>query len=284
MPECYLCCDQKEIMTVGICEHPFVCLDCCYKCRVITKNTRCSHCNQDLEKVAAIDNPDSLFSSLVLTSQDEFKCGIYYTNPRTKFKCFSLESSDCPIPQCKKNFKDLKSLKKHLSSTHKRTFCEICLNNQALLLSEQKVYRFLDFEQHMQKGDFDEDNNIILFHPFCDFCQKSFFNEDAFTAHLKSEHVRCNLCDVNETKWIHYNNLVTLQIHQTKSHYGCHFPECIEKMTIAFKHKIDLEVHLNKGHYKTNTKQKVALSTEKQIEPKFSFKDKEGVNFSEQVI
>lgn len=283
MAECNLCCEEKEIMTVGICEHPYVCLECTYKCRIKTKNLRCIYCNQDLPKVAAIENLNKKFSELELTSQDEFKTGIYFTSQKTKSRCFSLESTLCPIQKCGKLFAEIKSLKKHLLASHKRVFCEICLDKQALLLSEQKIYRLGEYDEHLEKGDFDDENNIIMFHPWCVFCEKRFFNEEEFMRHVRSEHIRCTYCDPNDTKCVYYSHQISLRAHQFKSHIVCNMSECVDKQGVVFRSKEEFEGHLNKIHYKNNQKPKVVIGGQSVKEDKFVFKDKEGVDLSGQV-
>ena len=260
-----------------------MCLECTYKCRIKTKNMRCIYCNQDLPKVAAIENLNKKFSELELTSQDEFKQGIYFTSQKTKSRCFGLESLVCPIPKCGKSFADLKSLKKHLSSSHKRVFCEICLERQALLLSEQKVYRVGEYNEHLDKGDFDEENNIIVFHPWCVFCEKRFFNEDDFLGHVRAEHTRCSYCDPNESRYIYYSHQISLRTHQSKSHIRCNMSECLDKDGMVFRNREEFEGHLNKVHYKGSQKQKILIGEGVAKEEKFVFKDNEGVDISVQV-
>ena len=278
MPECTLCCDEKTLMTVGECEHPFVCLDCTYKCRSVNGNIRCLHCNQELKQVAVIEDVDTPFSSLSLVSTEEFKSGIFYTSQKTKSACYALEEAKCPIAKCGKKFTDMNHLKKHLKEKHKRTYCEICLQNQTLLLSEQKVYRFPDHHEHLTQGDCDEDDNIVLYHPLCPFCNIRFFNEDAFLIHMKGEHIRCNLCNLKENPHVYYKNEQSLRIHHEKSHFACSYQECSK---VAFKTKEELENHINKVHLRNNSKKGVISFNSK--EEKFVMKDNEGKNVSKEV-
>jgi hypothetical protein len=270
-------------MTVGACEHPSVCLDCTYKCRVITKNNRCTFCNQELTKVAVVEGDHQTFRSANITSQDEFKAGIFWTDARTRAKCLALEAKLCPIPKCGKSFADLSMLKKHLFDAHKRKFCEICLTGQALLLSEHKVFRLVDLDDHLEKGDQDEDNNIIIYHPRCPFCDKRFFNEELFGAHIKSEHVRCTLCPIAETKYLYYGNPLTLRTHHIKTHYTCNFAECADVIGTAFKTKDELESHIQKRHLNPSQKQKVTVPMTIPKEEKFVLRDTEGTDICSEV-
>lgn len=283
MSECKLCCEDKELLTVGVCEHPYVCLDCTYKCRVITKNNKCTFCNQELLKVAVVESPEQTFSSLTLLSTEEFKNGIFWTSQKTRGKCLALEAKMCPVPNCKKSFGEINALKKHLLDAHKRKFCEICLGGQALLLSEQRIFRFGDLEDHMQKGDIDEDNNVVMFHPFCKFCERYFFNEEQFTAHLKIDHLRCNICPPAETKFVYYANPLTLRTHYVKTHFACNYTECVERPGTVFKTKDELENHFGKVHLKQGGNKKVMIPASAPVEAKFELKDSEGVDVLPQV-
>ena len=44
---------------------------------------------------------------------------------------------------------------------------DICVDKKTAVLSEQKLYSKTGLDKHMQKGDFDDEGNIIFFHPYC---------------------------------------------------------------------------------------------------------------------
>lgn len=88
--ECLICCERVNFMTIGECNHKVVCLKCCIKMRSISKNTKCIYCNEELSRVAVIDDEDCTFTEVEIDMR-EFKDGIYYTSPRTKGACFYLD-------------------------------------------------------------------------------------------------------------------------------------------------------------------------------------------------
>lgn len=46
----------------------------------------------------------------------------------------------------------------------------------------------------MGKGDFDKENNLIMLHPLCLFCDKHFFSDEEYKKHLNKKHEKCFLC------------------------------------------------------------------------------------------
>jgi hypothetical protein len=283
MPECLICTEDQPIVTVGNCEHPFVCLECTYKCRKINSNLRCIYCNQELEEVAAISDTNVSFAELSKTNLFRFKAGIFSTDEESKRACYRLESMNCVIKKCGKMFNDMSSLKKHLHETHKRYFCDLCLDNRALLVNEQKIYRHEELKDHLTKGDFDEEDNLVSLHPFCNFCNKYFFNEELFTSHLRKDHMKCHLCTTDKHKWIYYDKYQNLAIHFKMSHFMCNDPKCLEQCFIAFKTSDELERHFNQTHSvsgggKKGTRVVMTLGPVK--EQAETIVDKEGVDFS----
>ena len=119
------------------------------------------------------------------------QCGLRYS----RCICLDAESFKCWVNNCKhdKEFKSMIALKKHLKDTHHRMLCEICVDNRALILSEQKLFRPDEQKSHIWNGDFDEENNLIFLHPYCEFCDRHFYNEEEFVKHLR-DHYTCDQC------------------------------------------------------------------------------------------
>jgi hypothetical protein len=45
---------------------------------------------------------------------------------------------------------------------------EICVDHRPILLSEQILYDFEQLKQHMEDGDRDENENLLIYHPYCE--------------------------------------------------------------------------------------------------------------------
>ena len=68
MSACLICCEEKDWITLGKCNHTELCLECCYKYRSDKKNRNCILCKTDLEVVYVVKNNEdyadfSCFSS-----------------------------------------------------------------------------------------------------------------------------------------------------------------------------------------------------------------------------
>lgn len=147
------------------------------------------------------------------------------------------------------------------------------------------MYRKEELARHLEKGDFDEDENLISLHPFCSFCRKNFFNEDAFILHLKRDHFKCDICKGEAQKYVYYNRYPNLQIHFNMSHFACSYKECLSKGMVVFETKEELEKHLNEHNNirtakKTNLFENMPTSTA----PPPKIVDNEGVDFSGQLL
>ena len=45
---------------------------------------------------------------------------------------------------------------------------DICLDNRALVLQEQTLFKYEDLQHHLDQGEYDEDGILLVYHPFCD--------------------------------------------------------------------------------------------------------------------
>ena len=101
MPECLLCREDKQIMVVGHCNHPLVCLTCAFKLRSLSQNTKCVYCNEDLPTVLLTSDPSTSFSDLEALGPTMYKHGIGYTDPEERWDCYNLDAIKCRIKRCK---------------------------------------------------------------------------------------------------------------------------------------------------------------------------------------
>ncbi len=277
--ECILCCEPSIFMTVGHCNHRVVCLKCCFKMRHFNKSIKCVYCNVELDEVAVIDEEISFDD--VYPNMNIFKFGLFPTNGRTKGACYHLLKYNCPVKNCQeKNFSNKNMYKKHLENSHKRFICELCEKNNTLLLDEQKIFRAHELDLHLDNGDFANDN-LILLHPYCEFCDERFFNDEDFLSHLRKKHEKCFLCKHPKFKFTYYKNYPSLDKHFSQSHYACPKENCKVKGFIVFKKRAEIMKHLKVVH-KTGDfsilNQNILESIPEDNEDKLF--DKEGFNIS----
>lgn len=149
----------------------------------------------DLEQVAVIDDEEILFED-VQYNMKEFKDGMCFTSARTKGACFYLDKFQCPIENCpdKEYFSKYSYYKNHLEKEHNRYLCDLCVESKTLLMNEHQTYTSYELKQHLEKGDFDKENNLTMLHPFCIFCDRHYFSDDEFKTHLSKKHEKCFLC------------------------------------------------------------------------------------------
>lgn len=285
MIQCLICLDERPYMTVGNCDHMVTCLDCTYKQRIVSQNKRCTMCNQDLPTVLVFNQTEPPPSGPPDPSAiREFKGGIQYIDNASRIECLKLENKTCFIGKCNANFQTIQQFYLHLKMAHGRYMCDLCVTNRALLLKEQPIYRKEEYDKHLHFGDFDEENNLINMHPFCTFCQNSYFNDDVFYDHLRKSHFNCSLCDPKTTKYVFYKDSNNLREHYKLAHYPCPHPDC--QLMVAYKSRIDLDAHTNREHNR-GKQVKITLSgvgDDKDDKLQGKIDEKNGHDFTNSVI
>lgn len=114
------------------------------------------------------------------------------------------------------------------------------------------MYTQPGLEKHTKKGDFDEDGNVYFFHPYCNYCLKYFYDEEAIVKHMP-DHFTCHVCGP-EYKYIYYKNYPSLEKHFRISHYLCEETQCKQNSFIVFKTAPELDIHNSKVHNNSNSK------------------------------
>lgn len=148
---------------------------------------------------------------------------IFYHNFKAKAASLKLRSMQCLIRDCpqEKQFPNIESLKRHLELDHQKTFCKICLKGRLVFVREQKLYNVKHLKFHIQGGDpGNERHPEILPHPWCDFCEEYFFNDQLFQDHLTRNHLTCHICG-EFCKNIYYATYTNLENHFAWSHHLC---------------------------------------------------------------
>ena len=160
----------------------------------------------------------------------------------------------CPRVQCWPNgasqaFSSLQELKDHLRETHQRFYCELCLRFRSAFLSEQYVYSNLSLMQHLN-GRWVEDDASFQGHVRCHFCKTHLYDVDFFVAHMRDQHMLCELCHEGDTPNRYFSSPRFLYEHFENAHYICQHPACSQQTMIlkVFSTLRDLNEHLTKVH------------------------------------
>lgn len=120
-----------------------------------------------------------------------FKEGIWSSDEETEKALVELERLVCKV--CKQELGNLGQLKAHLKMKHKVFYCPCCLKSKTCSLNEQLVYSGEELKAHME-GEYGESGELVSFHPYCCFCEQSFYDESEFRTHLSERHEKCHLC------------------------------------------------------------------------------------------
>lgn len=110
------------------------------------------------------------------------------------------------------------------------------------------MYHVKALRNHVEFGDPGDDRHAeILPHPYCDLCEKFFYNDLTFYDHLNREHLTCHLCG-DAYKHTCYKDYASLEIHFARSHHICPYEICKAKCYVAFKTEDELRTHLDIEH------------------------------------
>lgn len=100
--------------------------------------------------------------------------GIYYVDEKSEELCNDIDALKCPVKNCKEKSKPYPSFvlfKNHLKKDHNRVICEVCLRHSAATIDEQKLFTPGALNNHLKYGDFDENGNLVMCHPYCNVSQ-----------------------------------------------------------------------------------------------------------------
>jgi hypothetical protein len=175
---CLICKDEQLFASIGSCDHKNICLFCCMRLRILYDDTKCSVCNTKLAYVfiCEIDNNNFPRFQELDRKKDEFykdeqfaTNGIYYESFLAKEHALKLRNFICPVLKCKSSaFETLQTLTQHLSYTHKRSFCDICLKDGKKFLSENFIYTHEKLKEHSEYGEYTNEGVVLSpIHPFC---------------------------------------------------------------------------------------------------------------------
>ena len=262
---CLICKEDKQFVSIGVCDHHRVCSYCTMKSRLLYNETKCPICNANLEYVYIVDFKEKKpFAELdkekdSYYEDDEFeKSKIYFTDIEAKEEALQLRGFNCPVSNCRAEaFENLQSLSTHLNKAHKRYYCDCCLKNNKKFLSEMEIYKENVLEEHIKYGEYDKDILVSPPHPQCPFDQERFYNDEVMFNHMNNTHFICQLCK-GQKHLVFYSNLSDLQNHYKSNHYCCPYEECLQDIYVAFEKEEELISHLITKHKVTNANDRLA--------------------------
>ena len=140
------------------------------------------------------------------------------------------------------------ALQRHLEREHRRTLCDICLKHRLVFIQDQKTYFKNKINEHIENGDPGDDQCAQIFpHPYCNFCDQYFFNDEYLQDHLFRQHMTCSLCGDDYKNW-YYSDYKSLEKHFDATHYLCKNKQCLKSLFIVFRTESELAYHHLKLH------------------------------------
>ena len=289
---CIICSKEKELVSVGICDHRRVCSYCAMKSRLHYDYKKCPICLKILDEIYICEFNDKTPYQTLITKKDEFykdeefeKCGIYYTTEEGKEEALNLRGFNCPIRNChSESFENINSLSEHLNKVHEKYYCQYCLKENKLFLSEMNIYNQSNLNDHIKYGEYDNNNLVSPPHPSCPFDDSTFYNDGQLFTHMNSSHFICQLCK-DKQNIIFYPELKNLLAHYKSNHFCCPYEECLADIYIVFTKKSELISHLITKHNIQNANEKLnKLIYDRQNDEKKEIHHEKGeFNFSEYV-
>ena len=163
--ECIVCTERSELWGVGQCGHNNICAKCHYRMRAKQQNLHCGYCKNLNEHILIASNSSVSFAGV--QGLIEYREGAIYFKDADTLKLFELSIS-CRCQCCSEKFLQVEEYKQHLRLNHWLMLCEVCLVYRPTLLSEQAVFDRIGLDKHMTQGEFDENENLLVFHPHCE--------------------------------------------------------------------------------------------------------------------
>lgn len=268
---CLVCTEPLQFTAYGPCGHNETCSKCVSRLRSVLKDSRCAYCQQQQPAVFVTRSAGSFTQQLAPEAFEQLdaraKAGeLYYLDSAQAYfddashyeELRALCSFTHPLGGSDRVFSSLRTLKHHLQTTHKRSFCEICLEGRKVFLAEQIAYTKSELDRHMKQGDLDGAMAESGFkgHPECRFCKKRYYGENELYQHMHTTHEECFICRRGAPhRHVYYRDYPDLENHFRQGHYPCEHPRCLEQKFIVFATEQELRTHTAREHGQTLTKQ-----------------------------
>ena len=217
-----LCCNSMRFFAMGSCGHKNVCHICVLRTRLLIKDHKCSICKTELDEIVISQDKNLTWKEFEEKKpahpnnlKDKQDPTIYYEDHKAKAAGMKLRTLTCLIKDCPSTapFPNEESLRRHLEQHHQKTFCKICLKGRMVFIREQRIYHIKALRNHIEHGDPpSEKGPEILPHPWCDFTEEFFYNDQDFSEYLNRHHLTCHLCG-DAHKHVYYRDYESLEKH-----------------------------------------------------------------------
>ncbi len=121
------------------------------------------------------------------------------------------------------------------------------------LLKDNITYDREQLAHHLEEGDTDHNENLTIYHPFCQvapahqFCNERFFNLEHLKTHIREKHHQCEICR-SKYPYLVFKDLNMIKTHFRDLHFQCKHKDCINDVFVVFATEAELERHTMKEH------------------------------------
>ncbi|CAG9467803.1 unnamed protein product [Pedinophyceae sp. YPF-701] len=159
--------------------------------------------------------------------------------PRLGLRLLRATSLSCRTcdKHAKKRYQTPAQLARHVSETHGRHMCQVCLRAGREFPRELDTYAQGDLRHHIEES-----------HPPCVFCRTPFYDDEALHQHMRHAHVCCDVCLLMGDEGAFFRNHSELRSHLRDVHFVCLQGECRESGLVAFRTEAELEQHVHEQH------------------------------------
>lgn len=172
---CVICNEDAEYFALYNCNHFSSCISCVIKLRMFYLNNKCVICNSESPEVIGFKESEKIryFNRVDLedcqTLPNLLDVGFYFYDVESLEHASKLTSYKCPLTHCKHDiFHEISKLNDHMQSTHRKYYCQVCIQYDNRFLKDCTIYNEKDLETHLSYGQFDSDWNVLIpIHPLC---------------------------------------------------------------------------------------------------------------------
>ncbi|KAL6777341.1 hypothetical protein ACKKBF_B21135 [Auxenochlorella protothecoides x Auxenochlorella symbiontica] len=254
-PDCIVCYEPCVEVAVGACGHATVCADCTLRARLCFRQLACPLCKTELASVAltqwraglaglAGDAAQASRGLVPLSRQapdilvDRLAFGGGAAPAPSPFHLSLLHRTSIGCPACGAACPTHSALLQHARRVHAPArLCAMCLQGgrawpRQLALHGDEAALAAHMAAH---------------HPACDFCRRSYIDDDALWAHMRDTHVSCHVCPAPGPRPAYFRNFAALSQHVHAAHHVCPEPDCARQLT-AFATPAELARHAHERH------------------------------------
>ena len=226
---CLICAEESLHFAVGACDHP-VCGECALKLRVLYDDKRCPVCKAGVGRSAIVAGATTPFAAIDFGALAHDRQWGVFLDGSAQAEYAQLKQIACP--ECDGTFDTLPALRSHCSSAHQLSYCKICLEHRKVFLRDQRLMKRDELREHMAQE-----------HPACQFCKRSFYDNDALFAHMTDRHHTCPVCERNGVQFLYFKDYANLEDHFRSEHFLCPHPRCLEQKFVVFGDQLELNAH-----------------------------------------